>query len=291
MTALARDVAGRPDLRSTLRRPGDALPGASIGTVPILWNNVDLADLRHGTDALTILDEIARTGYEGTQLGIGFPEGEALHEALAARRLRLAEVYLSIPATVDGPTSDALAIGRERVRLLRDGGGEVLVIALDISPEREEWAGRASAPGTPAMTDAGWAAPPRDGPHARERGGRGRPSGRLPSARRHVHRDAGRGGPPRRRPRPERDRDLPRCRPLHGRRRRPGGGAARPRRSRDPHPPQGRRPGRPRRPARRFHPGLRTPPSGRASSPSSAPAWSTWTGSWRSPPPATTTAG
>ena len=36
MTALARDVAGRPDLRSTLRRPGDALPGASIGTVPIL---------------------------------------------------------------------------------------------------------------------------------------------------------------------------------------------------------------------------------------------------------------
>ena len=75
MTALARDVGARPDLRSALRRPGDALPRASIGTVPILWNNVDLADLRHGTDAPTILDEIARTGYEGTQLGIGFPGG------------------------------------------------------------------------------------------------------------------------------------------------------------------------------------------------------------------------
>jgi inosose dehydratase len=158
MTATASDVAGRPDLRSTLRRRGDALPGASIGTVPILWNNVDLADLRHGTDALTILDEIARTGYEGTQLGIGYPEGEALHEALAARRLRLAEVYLSIPATVDGPTAGATAIGRERLRLLRDGGGEVLVIALDISPERDACAGRAGEPGTPAMTDAGWAA-------------------------------------------------------------------------------------------------------------------------------------
>jgi len=157
MTAVARDVAGRPDLRSTLRRPGDALPAASIGTVPILWNNVDLADLRHGTDALTILDEIARTGYEGTQLGIGFPEGETLHEALAARGLRLAEVYLSIPATVDGPTSDAMAIGWERVRLLRDGGGDVLVIALDISPDRDVWAGRANEPGTPRMTDIGWA--------------------------------------------------------------------------------------------------------------------------------------
>ena len=31
-----------PDLRRTLRRPADALPGASIGTVPILWNNVDI---------------------------------------------------------------------------------------------------------------------------------------------------------------------------------------------------------------------------------------------------------
>jgi inosose dehydratase len=158
MTAFARDSAARPDLRDSLRRPGDALPGAAIGTVPILWNNVDLADLRHGTDALTILDEIARTGYEGTQLGIGYPEGETLHEALAARRLRLAEVYLSIPASVDGPTPEAMAIGRERVRLLRDGGGEVLVIALDISPDRDVCAGRAGEPGTPVMTDAGWAA-------------------------------------------------------------------------------------------------------------------------------------
>jgi len=155
MSALAVD---RPDLRATLRRPGDALPRASIGTVPILWNNVDLADLRHGTDATTILDEIARIGYEGTQLGIGFPDGETLRAALAERRLGLAEVYLSIPATVDGPTAEAMAIGRERARLLHDGGGEVLVIALDLSPDREACAGRANEPGTPVMTDAGWAA-------------------------------------------------------------------------------------------------------------------------------------
>jgi inosose dehydratase len=51
-----------------------------------------------------------------------------------------------------------MAIGRERVRLLREGGGEVLVIALDISADRDVWAGRADEPGTPAMTDAGWAA-------------------------------------------------------------------------------------------------------------------------------------
>lgn len=145
-----------PDLRRTLRRPDDALPDASIGTVPILWNNVDLVDLRHGTDATTLLDEIARLGYEGCQLGIGFPTGRALHDALARRGLGLAEVYASLPATVDGPTDEAAAIGRERLALLEDGDGEVLCVALDGSPERERTAGRASQPGTPVLTDAGW---------------------------------------------------------------------------------------------------------------------------------------
>lgn len=149
-------TSSRPDLRVVLRRPGDALPGASIGTVPIIWNNVDVVELRHGTDADTILDEIARVGYEGTQLGIGFPEGPALRVALRSRHLRLAEVYLSFPATVDGPSDDAVTIAQERVRLLRDGGGEVLSVALDASPGREAWAARAARPEAPVLTEAGW---------------------------------------------------------------------------------------------------------------------------------------
>src|SRR6188472_3504696 len=88
-----------PNVRARLRRPGDALPDASIGTVPILWNNADLEDLRLGTDASEILDEIARTGYEGTQLGLDFPEGAELRSMLADRDLRLAEVYAALPGT------------------------------------------------------------------------------------------------------------------------------------------------------------------------------------------------
>lgn len=143
-------------LRRRLRRPGDALPAASIGTVPILWNNVDLADLRHGTTADTILDEIARIGYDGTQLGFGFQEGQALRAALSARDLRLAEVYVSIPAMIDGPIAEATAIVRERLRLLHDGGGEVLCLALDGSPGRLERIGRAAERDTPRLTDSGW---------------------------------------------------------------------------------------------------------------------------------------
>ncbi|GAC1665529.1 MAG: myo-inosose-2 dehydratase [Candidatus Limnocylindrales bacterium] len=132
------------------------LGGVSIGTVPILWNNVDVAELRLGTSADAILDDIARTGYDGCQLGLGFPTGDALTVALAARRLRLAEVYASIRATVDGPTEAALDDCRDRLELLVRAGGEVLCIAFDMSDDRAAWAGRAADPATPRLTADGW---------------------------------------------------------------------------------------------------------------------------------------
>ena len=145
-----------PDLRVRLRRSGDALAATSIGTVPILWNSVEVEELRLVMDATTLLDEIARLGYDGTQLGPNFPDGPGLRTALAARRLRLAEVYAALPATTEGPADDAPAIGRARLRLLKEGGGEVLCVALDGSPDRDRWAGRAAQAGTPRFTDGAW---------------------------------------------------------------------------------------------------------------------------------------
>ena len=142
-------------LRMLLATDGP-LSGAPIGTVPILWNNVDFAELRLGTRADDILDDIARLGYDGCQLGLGFPQGEALRSTLAARELRLAEVYASIAATVDGPTEGALDEVRERLRLLIAGGGEVFCVALDSSPDRDVAAGHATDDDTSRMTDAGW---------------------------------------------------------------------------------------------------------------------------------------
>jgi inosose dehydratase len=146
----------RPDRRTWLRRPGDALPRASIGTVPILWNNADLPELRFGTAALTIMDELARVGFEGCQLGVGFPEGVELRAPLAARGLRLAEVYAAFGATIDGPSAGALDECLERLRLLEAGDGEVLCVAFDGSGDRDATAGRAIAGGAPSMTDDGW---------------------------------------------------------------------------------------------------------------------------------------
>ena len=158
MTVEARpptaDAADR--IRRALRRPGDALADAPIGTVPILWNNVDQPSLAPAVDAATVLDEIARTGYEGTQEGRGFPRGKPLRLLLAERDLRLAEVYASIPCDTDGPLAGASEAARDRLAILHEGAGDVLVAALDASPDRSAWSGRARDSGAPRLTEDGW---------------------------------------------------------------------------------------------------------------------------------------
>jgi inosose dehydratase len=133
-----------------------ALQRAPIGVVPIVWNNADLLDLAPEVAADTVLDEIRRLGYEGCQHGRGFPRGAALRGALAERSLRLAEVYADLPCTREGPAAEALERGRERLRLLADGAGEVLVVALECSAERDAWSARADAPDAPSLSEAGW---------------------------------------------------------------------------------------------------------------------------------------
>jgi inosose dehydratase len=133
-----------------------SLAGLSIGIVPIVWNNADLTDVAPRIDAATVMDEVARLGYDGLQDGIGFPTGRALHGALAKRGLRLAEVYAALPCTVDGPEPDALEIGRRRLNDLHEAEGDVLVVALAFSDGRLQRAGRADAPGTPRLSEAGW---------------------------------------------------------------------------------------------------------------------------------------
>jgi inosose dehydratase len=145
-----------PDLRARLRHPGDALANAPLGTVPILWHHIDADAPAARVDPVMVLDEIARLGYEGAQLDEGLPEGAALRATLAARGLRLAEVYAALPASPARLGSDALAVGRERLRLLVEGDGDVLCVALDGSPDRDARAGRAETGGTPRLTDAAW---------------------------------------------------------------------------------------------------------------------------------------
>jgi inosose dehydratase len=135
--------------------PTRPLAGATIGVNQILWANDDLPDLMPPIDPLTILDEMARLGYRGSQLGATFPRGEELRTALRSRDLRIAEVYAALPCSVDGPTPEAHDIGRTKLDELHAAEGDVLVAALQLTSDRVGHAGRAGAPGVPTLTDAG----------------------------------------------------------------------------------------------------------------------------------------
>lgn len=134
-----------------------SLADAPIGTVPIVWNNADLFDLAPETAAASVLDEIARLGYAGTQFGRGFPEGDDLRATLAERGLRFAELYSAIGGGPDGLDSDAAATAHRDLQRLVAAGGEMLVVALDGGGERDAWSGRV-ADGAPQWKAAAFQA-------------------------------------------------------------------------------------------------------------------------------------
>jgi inosose dehydratase len=113
-----------------------------VGCVPIVWNNADLLDLAPEVAGETVLDEIARLGFDGTTHGRGFPEGDVLRTAFARRGLRFAELYSALDATESGLTSGAADIARRDLGRLIAAGGEVLVVAVNGGGKRDDWAGR-----------------------------------------------------------------------------------------------------------------------------------------------------
>jgi inosose dehydratase len=130
-----------------------SLERAPMGYVPIVWNNADIFDLAPETAAATVMDEIARMGYEGVQFGRGFPEGEALQRELSSRGLRFAELYSALEAGPGGLAATAEDLARRDLARLVAAGGEVLVVAVHGGGERDRWSGRVPD-GAPRWPDA-----------------------------------------------------------------------------------------------------------------------------------------
>lgn len=140
-----------PPPRGSLRTDTTGLlAGSPVGIVTISWRPPPPTDLDR------LLAELHRMGYDGVQLGDTFPTGDELVSLLRSHRMRLAEVYAALPCTPAGPTPDALDRARARLRLADEAEGEVLVVALDGTPDRDARAGRAVIPGTPGLSEEGW---------------------------------------------------------------------------------------------------------------------------------------
>ena len=151
MGTAANRMLWPPPRGSLLDQGPRILEGNPIGIVPISWRPPP-------SDLDAFLSDLRRVGYDGVQLGDTFPRGPELRALLSDHEMRLAEVYAALPCGPDGPAEDALAQGRARLDLLEGGEGDVMVVALAGTADRERWAGRSDLDRAPGLTEEGWAA-------------------------------------------------------------------------------------------------------------------------------------
>jgi inosose dehydratase len=118
-----------------------------IGLVPLGWPD-PTGDLNG------FFAEVERLGFEGIQHGPAGGHPDATRRALADHGVRVAERYFAIPCTPDGPAEGAFERGLACLDDLDALAGEVLVAAIDGSPDRDASAARAES--GPGLSDAGW---------------------------------------------------------------------------------------------------------------------------------------
>jgi inosose dehydratase len=125
---------------STLRR-------CPVGIVPLGW-----PEPTRDLDAFLAL--VAELGFSGIQFGDPGPDAETIRSHFDAHGVSLAERYLPIRCTVDGPAPDAADVARAHQDQVVALGGRMLVAAIDGSAERDGHAGRAE--GAPGLGAEGW---------------------------------------------------------------------------------------------------------------------------------------
>ena len=127
------------------------LANASIGIVPIVFANDDVPELSPPISPETLLDELARLCFSGSQLSRALPPVDVMR----SRGIRIAEVYAALPCTSSGPTSEARTLALDRLESLQRTDGDVLVFSYHLSEERVGLAGRAAQSGAPSLTPEG----------------------------------------------------------------------------------------------------------------------------------------
>jgi inosose dehydratase len=115
-----------------------------ISNCPVSWA-VEEADASSNAPWMQYLDEAARVGYDGVELGpLGYlpSDPHELRSELEARDLELSAGYVMEPLARPDALEKTLEVTRETASLLRDCGASVLVLIDDMYPERSSVAGR-----------------------------------------------------------------------------------------------------------------------------------------------------
>jgi inosose dehydratase len=128
-----------------------------VGNAPVSWGVYE-AD-RPNPPFGRILDEIARAGYEGTELGpYGYlpTEASALARELEVRHLGLGSSFVALPLEDAARRAASVAHALRVARLLATQHVGELILADDEDPERTRIAGRVAEDGGAGWSDAQW---------------------------------------------------------------------------------------------------------------------------------------
>lgn len=116
------------------------------GLVPLQWQN-ELADPR------SFVTSMQRLRLAGIQVPDMWLEDDPTLATLSAGDIALAEKYVAIPCSVDGPTSMDVSAYRSMLDRCSETGVDMIVLAVDGSNDRDRFGGRPHE--APALTPAG----------------------------------------------------------------------------------------------------------------------------------------
>jgi inosose dehydratase len=134
-------------------------PRIRIGTAPISWGACEIPRWGDQLPYAQVLDEMAASGYEGTELGPWSylpTDPTTLKRELDARSLVLAGAFC--PVTLHDPDrrDASLHSARETIDLLAAAGAPVLVLAEAGDERRAAVAGRVPSDGSAGFSDGEW---------------------------------------------------------------------------------------------------------------------------------------
>ena len=148
----------KPNKSSTV--PQDASAAAmAIASAPVSWGIMESVEPPSEYPYSRVLDEIAKAGYAGTELGpYGFlPSDTArLREELNQRSLTLCSAFVAVPLGNRAARSEGLAQVLMTARLVSAVGCRLLILSDAISADRCAAAGRRDEANRLSWTEAEW---------------------------------------------------------------------------------------------------------------------------------------
>ncbi len=134
-------------------------PRIRIGTAPISWGACEIPNWGDQLPYAQVLDEMAASGYEGTELGPWSylpSDPTTLRRELDARNLALAGAFCPVTLHNRAQSAASLHTARETINLLAAAGAPVLVLAEAGDARRAAIAGRVPADGSAGFSHGEW---------------------------------------------------------------------------------------------------------------------------------------